>query len=296
MLVRMAPLVRFGIFSLGVSLFLDQAQPLLSDARFTWSERRIMGVMALMTIGGATLAAWVIGHLLRTSAELIDVVIDGVEANERTADLIEQHMVPALNRLASALERGPVVSHAPSPAEAAASAARKAIEAGRWGQAERLVVAFARDFAGSPERARLADELAEARQAVIDALQQELDRARAAGNAKAAIDARDALTEHLRGEPLHDLDAELVHWLYGLIQTRVRAGAVSPETAALAERVADSFADTTEGAKLRAALAKLRKSAGLCPQCGRSFQGTTGTCPRCQSTVAIPTPDSEATP
>lgn len=286
---RMAPVVRFGIFSVGVSIFLDQARPLLSDSQFTWGERRVMGAVALITFVGFGLAAWVAGHLLRTAAELIDVVVDGVEANERTAELIERHMVPALNRLASALERAP---SEPDSSRAAATV-RRAIEAGRWGQAERLAETFARDFPGSPERTRLADELAEARQREVDELRRQLGAARQADDAETAIDLRDALTEHLKGQALGDLDHDLVRWLFGLIQARARAGGVDTALAALAERAADSFGDTTEGASLRAALPKLRRSAGLCPRCGRPHRGKADACPHCLAASSAPSSESE---
>src|SRR6185437_13760297 len=51
-LERMAPLVRFGVFAVGVSVFLDQVRGLVSDAQFTWGERRVMGLVALVTVGG----------------------------------------------------------------------------------------------------------------------------------------------------------------------------------------------------------------------------------------------------
>jgi hypothetical protein len=42
-LARAAPLVRMGLFAVGVGLFLDQVRPLVSDAQFTWGKRRVMG-------------------------------------------------------------------------------------------------------------------------------------------------------------------------------------------------------------------------------------------------------------
>src|SRR3954466_4920350 len=104
-LERMAPLVRFGLFSVGVSLFLDRVGPLVSDAQFTWGERRLMGIVALVTLGGFGLAGWVAGRLIKASADLIDVFIAGADAAGRTADLIELHVVPSLGRIANALER-----------------------------------------------------------------------------------------------------------------------------------------------------------------------------------------------
>jgi hypothetical protein len=102
---RMAPLMHFGLFAFGVSVFLDQLRPLVSDAQFTWGERRVMGIVALVTLGGFGLLGWVVGRLLKASADLIEVVIAGAESAGHTANLIEQHIVPALGRIAAALER-----------------------------------------------------------------------------------------------------------------------------------------------------------------------------------------------
>jgi hypothetical protein len=104
-LTRMAPLVGFGLFAAGVSLFIDQAGVLLSDMQLTWAERRLAGIVAAITLGGSALAAWVADRLLRALAELIDVVVDQAESSARTADLIEWNVVPALARAAMALER-----------------------------------------------------------------------------------------------------------------------------------------------------------------------------------------------
>jgi hypothetical protein len=103
-LERMAPLVRFGLFAAGVSLFLQQAGGLLSDAQFTRGERQIIGIVALVTLGGFGVAGWVAGRLLKASADLIEVFIAGAEASGRTADLIELHVVPTLGRIALLLE------------------------------------------------------------------------------------------------------------------------------------------------------------------------------------------------
>src|SRR3954465_7199895 len=104
-LERMAPLVRFGLFAIGMSVCLDQVRGLVSDAQFTWGERRVMGIVALVTLGGFGLAGWVVGRLIKASADLIEVVIAGAESAGRTAELIELHIVPVLGRIAAALER-----------------------------------------------------------------------------------------------------------------------------------------------------------------------------------------------
>jgi len=114
-LALIAPLVQLGFLALGLGIFLDQCRELVSDAQFTWGERRVMGIVALLALGGCGFAGWVVGRLIKVAAELMDVLADGAEAALRTNDLIERHVVPALARIASALERN---EPAPAPAPA----------------------------------------------------------------------------------------------------------------------------------------------------------------------------------
>jgi hypothetical protein len=100
----LAKLVQFGFVALGFTIFLDQSRALLSDAQFTWGERQIMGVNALVALGGCGFVGWVAGRLITVAAELMDVLADSAEASWRTSDLIERHVVPALGRIATALE------------------------------------------------------------------------------------------------------------------------------------------------------------------------------------------------
>src|SRR5271167_449332 len=101
---RLALWVQLGFLIMGMGLFLDQARDLLSDAQFTWGERRVIGVIALVTLGGCGLAGWILGQLFRIFAQVLDVLADGAEAAWRAGDLIEQHLVPTLGRIALALE------------------------------------------------------------------------------------------------------------------------------------------------------------------------------------------------
>ena len=103
-LARLASWVQLGFFMLGVGLFLDQAKDLISDAQFTWGERRVMGLIALVILGGCGLAGWILGQLFRVGAEVLHVLADSAEATWRTGDLIEQHLVPTLGRISLMLE------------------------------------------------------------------------------------------------------------------------------------------------------------------------------------------------
>jgi hypothetical protein len=248
----MAPLVRFGLFAAGVSVFLDQAGGLFTDAQFTWGERRVMGIVGLITLGSFGLAGWVAGRLIKALADLIEVFIAGAEAAGRAADLIELHLVPTLGRIAAALER---------PAGPAAS--------------------------GEEEKGR-----------AVDDLRAGLDAARRADDPDRVIACRDALTEYLRGEPLKDLDRQVVRWLVGRVQALARSGTSGGTVAAatLAARVAESFGDMPEAASIRAALPSLRRGAGLCPRCARPDPTRGDPCPRCAAATAgtSPLPQPEA--
>jgi hypothetical protein len=98
------PLVQLGFLGLGLAIFLDQSRALLSDAQFTWGERRVMGIIALLALGGCGFAGWVVGRLIGVAAELLDVMADSAEAAWRTCDLIERQIAPTLSRIATALE------------------------------------------------------------------------------------------------------------------------------------------------------------------------------------------------
>lgn len=103
----LAPLVQLGVVGMGVAIFLDQSRSLLSDAQFTWGERSVMGVVALVALGGSALAGWVVGRLIGIAAELFDAMADAAESARRTTELIEGQVVPALLRIAAALEPPP---------------------------------------------------------------------------------------------------------------------------------------------------------------------------------------------
>ncbi len=101
----LAPLIQIGFLTLGFGIFLDQSRSLLSDSQFTWGERQVMGIIALLALGGCGFAGWVVGRLVKVMAELLTVLADDAEASLHTSELIELHVVPALARIASALER-----------------------------------------------------------------------------------------------------------------------------------------------------------------------------------------------
>ena len=127
-LALLAPLVQVGFLALGLAIFLDQSRSLLSDTQFTWGERRVMGIVALLALGGCGFAGWVIGRLIAVAGDVVDAMADTAEAAWRTTELIERQVVPALARIAAALEQGPAGPErsGPSPAPASSPAAASA--------------------------------------------------------------------------------------------------------------------------------------------------------------------------
>src|SRR5262249_42022136 len=86
----LAPLVQLAFLGLGLAIFLEQSLPLLSDAQFTWGERRVMGLIALVALGGCGFAGWALGRLIAVAADFVDAIADTTEAAWRTTELLER--------------------------------------------------------------------------------------------------------------------------------------------------------------------------------------------------------------
>lgn len=283
----LSTVVRLGLLAVGLGLVLDRTRTLLSDVQLTWGERVVMGIAVVAYGGGFALAGWVADRVLRASAELIGLLVDQAESTSRTVAMLEQQIAPSLARIAVAVER---MAREPSQGadrpgdqglSIALAGARQAIDEGKWDRADRLIKGVRRDFPDSREADLLDEELGDARRQAVDDLKAKLDASRSVNDPDQVISYRDELTLHLRGEELRELDRQVVGWLMGLIQKRLRVGSVRPEVVELAARVSSSFGDTPEGASLRASLPTLRRSAGLCPRCARPYNGTEDACPVC---------------
>lgn len=110
----------------------------------------------------------------------------------------------------------------------------------------------------------------------------ELKTARAGEDVDRALDLRDALTEHLRGEALQALDRDLAGWVKNLAESRGRAGTIDWKVAGWVARTLDSLGETPETEPLLAALPAIRQRAGLCRSCGRAVAGKSAYCGRCR--------------
>jgi hypothetical protein len=89
------------------------------------------------------------------------------------------------------------------------------------------------------------------------------------------------IAQLLSSEDRGSLQSDIAQWFLTAIYRRLRAGKIQIEVVELATRFATSFAATTEGASVQAALPTLRRSAGLCPLCAQPYTGTAKACPEC---------------
>ena len=189
----------------------------------------------------------------------------------------------ALERIAAALESGSTGPRAAAnnPREHAVAELRRVMRAGELAQAAIILGDFQLDFPDAVEGSALAEELAHSSRAAIEERRARLDAARSAGDPDASIALRDELAPLLDPAAREALDSDLLKWLMSLLMKRLRAGTVKPDVAALAARVAGSFAHRPEGASLRASLPTLRRSAGLCARCAQPYVGVEDACPEC---------------
>ena len=287
----LGPVLLWTFLLFGGAGFYWESNQLLTLTLST-SERVWAAVKALFYLGGATLLGFVLDRLLRAAGDVIDLLIAGETALQRTANSLERQLVPALQRLAQSLEARPAnnphaappapTPTAHSPEQLALDSIRARIHSEHWEQARRLILNFVEHFPDSPHVATLSDDFESARRQKAESLRQTLLDAQKAGDATQVLQARDRLTQYLSGDPLTKLDEQVVTWLVGHIRARL-VGGRAKEVVRLAEQVAETFADVPAAAPLRQSLPTLRRSAGLCPSCGNPYDVELPECPSCQA-------------
>src|SRR5262249_28545809 len=95
----------------------------------------------------------------------------------------------------------------------------------------------------------------------------ELKAAREVNDPLRVLELYQSIAPALESEPRTALQSEIAEWFLTVIYRRLRTGKIQVEVVELAGQFTETFAATTQGASVRAALPTLRRSAGLCPRC-----------------------------
>jgi hypothetical protein len=291
----LAPILSATALLTGISMFAGVA-PRLISVGYGPMERLIWAAIGLGYLIGAPIVAFALFFLLRAAADLIDLWVDGQVAAEKTADLVERQLVPGVLRMCQLLEKtndsmaGLASPSVPSTATLPTSESRlKALDAVRdavrresWDQARHLASAFVAEFPDAPEAKDLTGQVAAASARKLQSLREQLDQAERANDCEGVLNLRDRLSAFVNGTELYQVDRRVAHWVARYLRESL-AGGRAKEVIHLAERVVEAVGDTTqEGAQIRASLPTLRRSAGLCAECGQPSDVRLARCPACE--------------
>jgi hypothetical protein len=202
-------------------------------------------------------------------------------------DVLERRIAPALERIATALERRPVRAAA-DPVTEAVTRIREAVQAGRWNVAQLELESAGLQFPDHPELESHRATINRGRECAIEGLHARIVAAREVNDPGHVLELRDEIYPLLATDAQGALDCEMIGWLMQALQRRLRSGTIGLDVVELAAKIVDRFAHHKEGASLRAALPTLRRSAGLCGQCGQPYRGIANACPRC---TGLPDPE-----
>ena len=150
----------------------------------------------------------------------------------RLTRMIESRIVPALDRIAVALERRetarPDTNQSGSLDRRATGFAeiRLALTQKRWDDADALLENVLHEFPDDPEGNALQGELARSREQALDELRLRLDASRSVNDPIAVIALHEEMTVLLRGEARRELERDVARWLIGALQRRMRSGTV----------------------------------------------------------------------
>ncbi len=187
-----------------------------------------------------------------------------------------------LDRIAVALESRPA---APAERVDGFATMAAAIAEGRWADADAMLA----EHPDHSDASRYGEQVASAKQAAAHSMREELKAAQEVNDPDRVLEIHAGLVPVLSAEALAEIETQIVKWFLALIMRRLRGGTVRPDVAELAAKVSERFPRSVEGASLRASLATLRRSAGLCPRCARPYRGVAEACPLCLAAAPVAT-------
>ena len=244
-------------------------------------------------------AGWCAYSLLRLTARLLRDRLDQECSRSQQLETDLNRVSGLLERIAIGLERrgeaGGFESAANLARARAAAEVEAAVRAGQWALAESLLVEFETAYPDDPKASALRASLEATRRSSLEERLAELAAARDVNDPVRVLELYRSVAPDLDRDVHGQLRSGVAQWFLSLIYRRLRTGKIQIEVVELASQFADSFAATTEGASVQAALPTLRRSAGLCPRCAQPYTGMEQACPEClRETRKMPSPPAPA--
>ena len=274
------------------AVFLAPPQTLAQELR--------QALQAVWLLLAFAFAAWAAFSLLRLWAS---VLAQRLEHDVQQFEALEARLdraVLLLERIAEGVDRRGETPASESPALFQRAHALAEIEVAlrnhEWAQAESLLDEFETAYPGDHKLAVLRDSLRSARQSALDERIAELAAAREVNDPARVLELYRYVAPELDPEQRGTLQSEVARWFLTLIYRRLRTGKIQVDVVELAGEFAHSFAATTEGASVAAALPTLRRSAGLCPRCAQPYTGVDQACPECMRPRGKAAAPSEPSP
>jgi hypothetical protein len=278
--------IGWGLTILGLfAAILAWLEPLPSANGATLASQLGRGARAGWLVLAFAFAGWAFFSLLRLTARLLQQRLECDARRSRELETELNRAVRLLERIAEAIERRPEAA-GPEPAAKvgranAVTEIEAAFRAEQWTLAESLLDAFEIEFPADGKSSSLRAGLHAARRNSLEERRAELAAARAVNDPARVLELYRLVAPELEHVPRRELQSEIAQWFLALIYRRLRTGKIQVDVVELATQFADSFAATTEGASVLAALPTLRRSAGLCPRCAQPYTGLDQACPVC---------------
>ena len=209
-------------------------------------------------------AGWCAYSLLRLTARLLRDRLDQECSRSQQLETDLNRVSGLLERIAIGLERrgeaGGFESAANLARARAAAEVEAAVRAGQWALAESLLVEFETAYPDDPKASALRASLEATRRSSLEERLAELAAARDVNDPVRVLELYRSVAPDLDRDVHGQLRSGVAQWFLSLIYRRLRTGKIQIEVVELASQFADTFAATTEGASVQAALPTLRRA------------------------------------
>ncbi len=260
-------------------------EPVFPAPRQTLAQGLRQPLQAVWLVLAFAFAAWAARSLLQLWASVLEQRLERDSEQSRQLQAGLDQALQLLARIAEGIDRHGEIPGSEPPALLERAHAvveiETALRSQEWAQAESLLDSFETVYPGDQKLTALRDSLCSARRSALDERIAELAAARDVNDPARVLDLYRSVAPELDPEQRGTLQSEVARWFLTVIYRRLRTGKIQVDVVELADEFVHSFAATTEGASVAAALPTLRRSAGLCPRCAQPYTGVDQACPEC---------------